>query len=164
VRTRQEPLVNLPEPVRGLKLEIRRGVVHDCGGAELVLAEIEVKFRDRSYRTTRRRNMSGVSEVTDASFDAEVMQSEVPVLIDFWAPWCGPCRAIAPLVDELAGEYAGKLKVVKMNVDDNPQTPGKFGVRGIPNLIIFKSGTVHEQIVGAVAKQKLTDAVDGALS
>ena len=108
--------------------------------------------------------MAGVNEVTDASFEVEVMQSDIPVLIDFWAPWCGPCRAIAPLVDELAGEYDGKLKVVKMNVDDNPQTPGRFGVRGIPNLILFKSGTVHEQIIGAVAKKKLTDAVDGALA
>jgi thioredoxin 1 len=108
--------------------------------------------------------MAGVSEITDATFDAEVLQSDVPVLIDFWAPWCGPCRAIAPLVDELAGEYEGKLKVVKMNVDDNPLTPGRFGVRGIPNLIVFKGGTVHEQIIGAVPKQKLTDAVNGAIA
>lgn len=108
--------------------------------------------------------MAGVTEVTDASFDAEVLKSDVPVLIDFWAPWCGPCRAIAPLVDELANEYDGRLKVVKMNVDDNQQTPGRFGVRGIPNLIVFKGGTVHEQIVGAVPKAKLTAAVDGALA
>ncbi|MEO2167550.1 MAG: thioredoxin [bacterium] len=108
--------------------------------------------------------MAGVSEITDATFDAEVLQSGVPVLIDFWAPWCGPCRAIAPLVDELAGEYEGKLKVVKMNVDDNPLTPARFGVRGIPNLIVFKGGTVHEQIIGAVPKQKLTDAVNGAIA
>ncbi len=108
--------------------------------------------------------MSAVQEVTDANFDAEVLQSATPVLIDFWAPWCGPCRAIAPVVDELAKEYAGKLKVVKMNVDDNPQTPGRFGVRGIPNLIVFKGGKVHEQIVGAVPKARLTQAVQSAVA
>ncbi|MFM8411469.1 MAG: thioredoxin, partial [Alphaproteobacteria bacterium] len=96
--------------------------------------------------------MAGISEVSDATFDAEVLRSATPVLIDFWAPWCGPCRAIAPVVEELAREYAGKVKVVKMNVDDNPQTPAKYGVRGIPNLIVFKGGQVAEQIVGAVPK------------
>ena len=94
--------------------------------------------------------MSAVTEISDASFDSEVLSSQTPVLIDFWAPWCGPCRAIAPIVDELATEYAGRVKIVKMNVDENPQTPAKYGVRGIPNLILFKGGAVHEQIVGAV--------------
>ena len=107
--------------------------------------------------------MAGVAQISDATFDAEVLKSDIPVLIDFWAPWCGPCRAISPLVEELAGEYAGKLKVVKMNVDDNPVTPGKYGVRGIPNLIVFKGGQVKEQIVGAVPKARLTQAVQGAL-
>jgi thioredoxin 1 len=107
--------------------------------------------------------MANVSEVSDATFDAEVLQSSTPVLIDFWAPWCGPCRAIAPIVDELATEYAGKLKVVKMNVDDNQQTPSRYGVRGIPNLILFKDGKVHEQIVGAVPKSRLAQAVQGAV-
>jgi thioredoxin 1 len=105
-----------------------------------------------------------VTHVTDASFEQEVLKSPTPVLIDFWAPWCGPCRAIAPIVDELATEYAGRLKVVKINVDDNPQTPSQFGVRGIPNLIIIKGGQVKEQIVGAVAKQHLVRAVDSALA
>lgn len=101
-----------------------------------------------------------VHVVGDDDFQNEVLQASTPVLIDFWAPWCGPCRAIAPVVEELAGEYAGKLKVMKMNVDDNPATPAKYGVRGIPNLILFKGGEVKEQIVGAVPKSKLTDAIN----
>jgi thioredoxin len=107
-------------------------------------------------RTTMAEN---IAQVSDATFDSEVLKSTVPVLIDFWAPWCGPCRAIAPIVDELAGEYAGKLKVVKMNVDDNPRTPAQYGVRGIPNLILFKDGQVAQQIVGAVPKAQLVKAI-----
>ena len=104
--------------------------------------------------------MGDVHAISDDTFETEVLQSGTPVLIDFWAPWCAPCRAIAPVVDELAKEYAGKLKVVKMNVDDNPNTPAKYGVRGIPNLIIFKGGAVQEQIVGAVPKTQLVKAID----
>jgi len=105
-----------------------------------------------------------VTHVTDSNFELEVMKSATPVLVDFWAPWCGPCRAIAPIVDELADDYAGRLKVVKVNVDDNPMTPARFGVRGIPNLIIVKNGQVKEQIVGAVPKQHLVRAVDTAIA
>src|SRR6266545_3976889 len=83
------------------------------------------------------RSMSAVQEITDANFETEVINSDLPVLIDFWAPWCAPCRAIGPVVDELSREFTGKLKVVKMNVDDNPLTPSRFGVRSIPNLLIF---------------------------
>ncbi len=104
-----------------------------------------------------------VLHVTDANFEAEVLKSDKPVLIDFWAPWCGPCRNIAPIVDELAGEYDGRLKVVKINVDDNPQTPARYGVRGIPNLLIIKGGQVKDQIVGAVPKAHLVRAVEGAI-
>jgi len=103
--------------------------------------------------------MANVHEISDQSFDAEVLQSPVPVLIDFWAPWCAPCRAIAPVVEELAHEYQGRIKVVKLNVDDNPQTPQRYGVRGIPNLILFQGGAVREQIVGAVPKKRLVDAI-----
>ena len=104
--------------------------------------------------------MATVTSTTDADFDADVVKSDKITLVDFWAPWCGPCKAIAPVVEELAGEYQGRLKVVKMNVDDNPNTPAKYGVRGIPNLIIFKGGAVQEQIVGAVPKGQLVKAID----
>ena len=103
--------------------------------------------------------MANVVEISDQSFEREVLQSPVPVLIDFWAPWCAPCRAIAPVVEELAREYEGRVKIVKLNVDDNPQTPQRYGVRGIPNLILFQGGTVREQIVGAVPKKRLVDAI-----
>jgi thioredoxin 1 len=105
-----------------------------------------------------------VLHVTDASFEQEVMKSATPVLIDFWAPWCAPCRAIAPMVDELAAEYEGRLKVVKINVDDNPQVPARFGVRGIPNLLIIKDGEVKQQIVGAAPKKNLIAALDSAIA
>jgi thioredoxin len=107
---------------------------------------------------------ANVVHVTDSNFESEVLKSSTPVLVDFWAPWCGPCKAIAPIVDELAGEYSGRLKVVKINVDDNPQTPARYGVRGIPNLIIVRDGQVKEQIVGAVPKGHLVRAVDSAIA
>jgi thioredoxin 1 len=104
--------------------------------------------------------MANVTAVADDTFEHEVLKSSTPVLIDFWAPWCAPCRAIAPIVEELSATYAGKLKVVKMNVDDNPKTPSRYGVRGIPNLILFQGGEVKEQIVGAVPKAQLVKVID----
>jgi len=108
--------------------------------------------------------MANITEISDTNFKNEVLQSNVPVLVEFWAPWCGPCRAIAPLLEELAGEYAGRAKIVKLNVDDHQQAAATYGVRSIPNLIVFKNGQVAQQIVGAVPKTKLTQALDAALS
>ncbi|MDP6558941.1 MAG: thioredoxin [Candidatus Binatia bacterium] len=108
--------------------------------------------------------MAEIEHVGDGNFEAEVIHSQLPVLIDFWAPWCGPCKTIAPVVEGLAKEYEGRLKVVKLNVDDNPVTPTRYGVRGIPNLLILKEGTVKEQLVGAVPKGKLVGAIERTLS
>jgi len=108
--------------------------------------------------------MATVQQVGDDSFEREVLKSPTPVLVDFWAPWCGPCRAIAPVVEELAREYDGKLKVVKLNVDDNPQTPSRYGVRGIPNLIVFAGGEVKEQIIGAVPKSELVRKIGNVVT
>ncbi len=100
---------------------------------------------------------------TDANFDRDVLQSDIPVLVDFWATWCAPCKAIAPLIDTIADEYAGKVKVGKVNVDENQATPGKFGVRGIPTIILFKNGVVLDQVVGAVPKSQLDALIAKAL-
>ena len=100
-----------------------------------------------------------VLQVTDDSFESEVLGSDIPALVDFWASWCGPCRAIAPVVEELAEQYAGKLKVAKLNVDESPKTPGQYGIRAIPTLIIFKDGKVADQITGAVSKSHLEEAI-----
>ena len=98
---------------------------------------------------------NGIIEVTDGSFDQEVLKSEQPFLIDFWAQWCGPCKALAPIVDALAADFSGKLKVGKMDIDKNSATPNRYGVRGIPTLLLFKGGQVKEQIVGYKTKDEL---------
>ncbi len=104
--------------------------------------------------------MSGVANVTDATFDQEVLKSDVPVLVDFWAPWCGPCKAVAPVVEDLSKEFEGRLKVVKLNTDENPKTAQAYTIRGIPSLYLFKSGQVVEQVVGAVPKSTLASAIN----
>lgn len=104
-----------------------------------------------------------VLTLSDANFDRDVLQSDLPVLVDFWATWCAPCKAIAPLLDSVAADYAGKVKIGKVNVDDNPATPGKYGVRGIPTLILFKDGKVIDQVVGAVPKSQLDALIAKAL-
>jgi thioredoxin 1 len=101
----------------------------------------------------------GVLEVSDANFDQEVLQSEQPVLVDFWAVWCGPCKAIAPMVDGVATTYSGKLKVAKVNVDQNGATPSRYGIRGVPTLLFFKGGKVADQIVGYVPQEVIEEKI-----
>lgn len=101
----------------------------------------------------------GMQEVEDGNFEVEVLKSDKPVLVDFWAPWCGPCKAIAPLVEELSKSYGDKIKFTKCNVDNNPVTPAKYGIKAIPTLIFFKAGNVANQITGMVAKSKLEEAL-----
>jgi thioredoxin 1 len=105
----------------------------------------------------------GVMDIEDSSFDSEVLQSDKPVMVDFWAPWCGPCKAIGPVVEELAGTFGDKIKFTKCNVDNNPVTPGKYGIKAIPTLILFNEGNVIEQITGMVAKSKLEEAINKVL-
>lgn len=104
-----------------------------------------------------------IAYVTDDTFEAEVVNAEGPVLVDYWADWCGPCKMIAPILDEIADEYEGKLKVAKLNIDENPATPPKFGIRGIPTLMLFKNGNVEATKVGAVSKSQLSAFIDSNL-
>ncbi len=101
--------------------------------------------------------------VNDSNWEDEVINSDVPVLVDFWAPWCMACKMIAPIVEEMSGEYSGKLKVGKLNVDENPSTAAKYGIRNIPTVLLIKNGDVAEKVVGVVGKDKLTEAVDSVL-
>ena len=104
-----------------------------------------------------------IVQVSDASFEEEVLQSDQPVLIDYWAEWCGPCKMIAPVLEEVAAEYGERLKVVKLNIDDNPQTPPKYGIRGIPTLMVFKNGQVEGTKVGVVSKAQLVEFLDASI-
>ena len=104
-----------------------------------------------------------IHHVTDATFKNEVLESNLPVLVDYWAEWCGPCKMVAPILDDIAKDYAGKLKVAKLNIDDNQKTPGEFGIRGIPTLMLFKGGNVEATKVGALSKSQLTAFIDSNL-
>jgi|TARA_B110000037_G_scaffold202558_1_gene244835 thioredoxin 1 len=106
---------------------------------------------------------NSISHLTDETFEEEVMQSNIPVLVDYWAEWCGPCKMIAPILDSLTDEYAGKLKIAKLNIDDNQKTPQKFAVRGIPTLMIFKNGNVEATKVGALSRSELTAFIESNL-
>ncbi|HCU85138.1 MULTISPECIES: thioredoxin TrxA [Methylophilus] len=101
-----------------------------------------------------------ITHLSDASFEQEVLQSTVPVLVDYWAEWCGPCKMIAPILDDISKEYAGRLKVAKLNIDDNQNTPPKYGIRGIPTLMLFKNGNVEATKVGALSKSQLSAFID----
>ena len=102
-------------------------------------------------------------EINDSSFENEIIKADKPAVVDFWAPWCGPCKAIGPVIEDLAGTYGGQVKFTKCNVDDNPVTPGKFGIKAIPTLIFFKDGKVVDQITGMVAKSKLEESIKKVL-
>lgn len=104
-----------------------------------------------------------ITHISDSTFEQEVLQNDQPVLVDYWAEWCGPCKMIAPILDEIADEYEGKLKITKLNIDDNPATPPKFGIRGIPTLMIFKGGDVAATKVGALSKSQLAAFIDQSI-
>jgi len=104
-----------------------------------------------------------ILEISDAQFEADVLKSDKPILVDFWATWCAPCKAIAPVLDQLAEEYDGKIQIGKVNVDENPGTPGQYGVRGIPTMILFKDGEIVDQLVGAVPKNQIESLLQKAL-
>jgi thioredoxin 1 len=107
--------------------------------------------------------MSNIVHLSDDTFQKEVIESSIPVLVDYWAEWCGPCKMIAPILDDLVSEYDGKLKIAKLNIDENPQTPTKFGIRGIPTLMIFKDGNPEATKVGALSKSQLTAFIDSTI-
>ncbi len=108
--------------------------------------------------------MAKPADVTDQDFESEVINADVPTLVDFWAPWCGPCRMVAPIVEELAGEYEGRVKFVKLNTDENPAVSGRYGIRSIPTLLVFKNGEVKGQIVGFRPKSELKNRLDSVLA
>ena len=107
--------------------------------------------------------MSNIIHLSDDTFQKEVIESSIPVLVDYWAEWCGPCKMIAPILDDLVSQYDGKLKIAKLNIDENPQTPTKFGIRGIPTLMIFKDGNPEATKVGALSKSQLTAFIDSTI-
>ncbi len=145
------------------------GVIEGCGlfmkSSTLTLYNHDtiVTYNNKSFYERKQAMSENVLEISDSNFETGVLQEPMPVLVDFWAPWCGPCRAIGPVVEELAGKFGNQLKFKKCNVDDNPVTPSKYGIKSIPTLIFFKNGKVFNQLVGAVAKSKLEDMIRSVL-
>jgi thioredoxin 1 len=141
-----------------------------CRPSWAQIRDTEPFVSEPTYKKTRpqplwesRKLSENIVYVTDDTFDDEIIKAEGPVLVDYWADWCGPCKMIAPILDEIAGEYEGKLKIAKLNIDENPVTPPKFGIRGIPTLMLFKNGNVEATKVGAVSKSQLTAFIDSNL-
>jgi thioredoxin 1 len=134
-----------------------------AGGFPVLPALIHLKAvssRPTSHHNIGEEKMAGnIMDINDSNFEKEVLQSEKPVMVDFWAPWCGPCKAIGPVVETLAGDYDGKVKFAKCNVDDNPITPSKYGIKAIPTLIFFKGGNVVDQITGMVSRARLEESL-----
>jgi thioredoxin 1 len=133
------------------------------GPAHSQNSDIFPTANNHSSRRSTRVSSPHIINTSDATFANDVLKSEKPVLLDFWAEWCGPCKMIAPILDELAGVYADRVRIAKLNIDENPQTPPKFGIRGIPTLILFKNGTVEAQKVGAVSRSQLAAFLDSHL-
>jgi thioredoxin 1 len=124
------------------------------------LAEFLQQLKQLIKIYTEVKMSENITHLSDAAFEQEVLQSPLPVLVDYWAEWCGPCKMIAPILDDISKEYAGRLKVAKLNIDDNQQTPPKYGIRGIPTLMLFKNGNVEATKVGALSKSQLTAFID----
>jgi len=136
-----------------------------CADPRRFFRKLQTKqfFHTLYQRRSNRVSSPNIVHTTDATFTQDVLKSDKPVLLDFWAEWCGPCKMIAPILDEIASEYQDRIKIAKLNIDENPQTPPKFGIRGIPTLILFKNGTVEAQKVGAVSKSQLSAFLDSNL-
>jgi thioredoxin 1 len=145
-----------------LTIEERFATFHRL--AHPIREAVTVTLDVRGCRKERIMAGVGVLEVNDATFDQEVLKSELPVLVDFWAVWCGPCKAIAPIIDAVALTYAGKLKIAKVNVDENAATPSRFGIRGIPALLLFKGGQVADQVVGYVPQEAIEEKIQRLLA
>ncbi|MBM4239268.1 MAG: thioredoxin TrxA [Gammaproteobacteria bacterium] len=133
------------------------------GPANPQLSDVFSTANNHSSRRSTRVSSPHIINTSDATFANDVLKSEKPVLLDFWAEWCGPCKMIAPILDELSGVYADRVRIAKLNIDENPQTPPKFGIRGIPTLILFKNGTIEAQKVGAVSRSQLAAFLDSHL-
>jgi thioredoxin 1 len=145
-----------------LTVEVRIATFRLAGASHEGLVTVTLDVR--GSRKERIMAGLGVLEVNDATFDQEVLKSELPVLVDFWAVWCGPCKAIAPVIDAVALKYAGKLKIAKVNVDENGATPSRFGIRGIPALLLFKGGKVADQVVGFVPQETIEEKIQRLLA